>query len=97
MKSRGHEHLHCFPGVLVRKVSVSKEDARDPPRSRKRHPNMAKQLVLPQMMESSGDTCREPQWGKTALQILALHRGKHRKRYKETRKKERMKNLSHGD
>lgn len=97
MKLRGHECLHCFPGVLVRRLAVSKEDAGDPPQSGKRHPNRAKPPIPAQLMESSRDTCREPQQGKPALKRPALRRRRHRKRYKETEKKERMKNPSHGD
>lgn len=97
MKARGQEHLCGFPGVLVIRLAVSKEDAGDPPWSGKRHPNIAKQPIPPGLMESSRDTCREPRWGKPALKKPALRRKRHRKRYKETGKKERMKNLSHGD
>lgn len=97
MKSRGHEHLHCFPGVLVRRLDVSKEDAGDPPRSGKRHPNTAKGPIPHRLMESSRDTCRESRWGKSALQSPAVRRWRSRKRHKETGKEERMKNLSYGD
>jgi len=41
MKLRGGKQLHRFPGVLVKRLAVNKEDAQDPPWSGKRHLNMA--------------------------------------------------------